>query len=432
MGINVGELNEGVSIIGVGATPFGDVMSTPVMQGMTERELVSWAAIEAMEDAGIESKDIDAFYLGMVLDETLSRTLGGSGAFSDWLGMRNKPGFHHEIACATSLAGLRHAVLSVASGIHRIVITANVETTLSRPCENMPAHIRERLPEGELFEKAFYTADAAYWHPSGSSLGMLFDSNAISYGKKYGLTLEQLDDVMIECAINNRHNALMNPLATMVSKEYSEEAKERGFDDPRKYLKSRFNPRFGSVARMAFASIPVDGASAVIVCPTKLAKKLVSQPIEVIGLGSTAESFIHESNASPQNFDQEAFRQAYQMARINDPYREIQYTSIHDCTICHQFISSEGAGYFRPGEAYQAILDGRTRIDGDKPMNSSGGRTAVGHAFAASGGAEIAETVRQMRGECGKRQVKNIPETSVVHTLGGGAHTCVTVLRKSM
>ncbi len=60
---NIGELKRSVSIIGVGCTPFGNVLQTPQIKDLTERELFAWASLEAMEDAGLEAKDIDTFYI---------------------------------------------------------------------------------------------------------------------------------------------------------------------------------------------------------------------------------------------------------------------------------------------------------------------------------------------------------------------------------
>ncbi len=90
------ELARGISIVGVGCTPFGDLLETPELLGMTERELVSWAAIDAMEDAGLTSKDIDAFFVGHCLDEQVAGSINTAPAVADWIGMRNKPGLHHE------------------------------------------------------------------------------------------------------------------------------------------------------------------------------------------------------------------------------------------------------------------------------------------------------------------------------------------------
>src|SRR5579862_2813120 len=100
-----GQLQLGVSIIGVGCTPFGDLLETPELTGMTERELAAWAALDAMEDARISAKDIDAFYVGHCLDEQVSGSINTAAVIADWIGMRNKPGLHHEAACSSGGMG---------------------------------------------------------------------------------------------------------------------------------------------------------------------------------------------------------------------------------------------------------------------------------------------------------------------------------------
>ena len=344
----VGELREGVSIIGVGYTPFGDILTTPEIKDMTERELVAWAALEAMEDAGIESKDVDAFYLGHAMSETLSHQTATSAAVADWIGMRNKPGFRHDTACASTNAGLGFAATDIASGVRRIVLSAGVETTCSRPKEGKPAHMREPMEPGDLWFRTNYGADQAYWYPSGLAPAYMADFAAIAYGKKYGLTLEQLEDTLNAASISSRRNGVRNPRATIFKKEFAEEAKERGFSDVKEYMKSKFNPRVGSIARAYNLAVPIDGASALIVCPTSMAREFTDQPIDVIGFGSTANIYYHEAEL-PWKMDEEAFAQAYRMAKI-DPYKDVDYISIHDCLNATLLASGEAGGYFRPGE----------------------------------------------------------------------------------
>jgi acetyl-CoA C-acetyltransferase len=220
---------------------------------------------------------------------------------------------------------------------------------------------------------------------------------------------------------------LLNPLSTTYCRSFEEDGKERGFDNVMDYMKSQFSPKVGTIMRALHGATPVDGASALIVCPTEMARQFSDHPIEVIGFGSSVGIPYHEVGEYVE-FDSEAFNQAYKMANI-DPYRDVDYMHVHDCVPYTHFMATEAGGYFRPGEAWQAILDGRTRFDGDKPISTTGGRSTMGHAWAASGGAEIAEAVRQMRGLCGLRQIKPFPEVCVVHNNGMGMHTNVVVLR---
>ena len=423
----IGELKRNVSIIGVGCTPFGDVLKTPEIKGMTMRELYSWACLEAMEDAGIEAKDIDAFFIGQCMGETLCHQFAPYSAVAEWIGMRNKPGFHHESACSTTNAGLTLAALSVASGRYDIVLSGGVEITNSRPKEGMPACYREAMSPGELWYKTNYGADQAYWYPTGLAVGAFGDVPTMAYAKKYGLSLEQMEDALNAAAINNRRNAVRNPLATISTKEFKDEAREHGFDDVMEYMKSKYNPYSTYPLRVFNCATPVDGASALIVCPSEMAKKFTDTPIDVIGFGTAVGVLYRETEAYWQ-MDKAAFEQAYKMAKI-DP-KNIDYMHCHDCMVNSHFMVSEEAGYFPKGEAWKAIIEGRTAFDGDKPISTTGGRTSLGHAWAASAGAEITEAVRQMRGECDKRQIKPEPELCVVHNWGHGPHCNISVLRR--
>ena len=91
----MGKLARSVSIVCVGYTPMGNVQRHDAIRDFTEHELFAMAAIEAMEDAGIEAKEIDAFYAGQVAVSRFSNQMAGSTAPADWVGMRNKPSISH-------------------------------------------------------------------------------------------------------------------------------------------------------------------------------------------------------------------------------------------------------------------------------------------------------------------------------------------------
>jgi len=151
----------------------------------------------------------------------------------------------------------------------------------------------------------------------------------------------------------------------------------------------------------------------------KYTKKL---PIEVSGFGYAAYNWPWDGSAEVI-----AFKDSYAMAGIKP--EDVDYLSVHDCLQTAHLDTSETAGYFKKGEAWKAILDGRTRFDGDKPMNTSGGRGGVGHAFEASAGAETYEIVKQMRGEAGARQVKKSIRVAVQHNAGYALHMAVAVYK---
>ncbi|MDL2220115.1 thiolase family protein [Eubacteriales bacterium OttesenSCG-928-N14] len=423
--LKLGPLNRSVSIVGVGYTPFGFIQKTPEILDFTERELIAMAFIEALQDAGLEAKDVDAAYVGQYMSETLSHSNSVGGLYADWLGLRLKPLFHMEGACCSSTLTLRNAVQLVASGLNDIVASVAVETTSCAPTLGKPAHLREQMPSDELWEKTMYGSDHGYVYWAGVPTS--FDGCALDYAKKYDLSLEQMDDILNMAASNNRRAGVLNPKATQATQTFDEMAKEQGMSSGMEYLRSDFNPKFSIVARMLHNAITADGASAIIVMATDEVKKrgLEKRAVQIAGFGTSAATL------APQ-MDQYmgAIKQAYQMAGITNPRKEVDYFSPHDCLIARQFSQSEAAGYFEPGEAWKYILEGRTAYDGDRPFHTSGGRSSMGHAWSASAGAEVAEAVAQMRGECGQRQVKVPVKTAVVMNEGAGPNANVTVLKK--
>ena len=424
MGKNA-RLSRSVSIVGVGCSLFGYIQESPSIKDFTERELISMAYIEALKDCGLEARDVDAFYVAQYMPETLSHSNSVSGIYADWLGMRMKPGFHMEGACCSSALTLRNAVQMVASGSNDVVASLSVEVTTATPIFGKPSCFREPLTTSELWEKTMYGSDHGYVYWAGVPTS--FDGCALDYARKYGLSLEMLDDVLNMAIYNNRCAGVKNPKAGNAVKTFEEEARENGFASFMDYLRSDFNMKFSVTARIMHAAATVDGASAIIVMPTEMARKmnLSGRAVEVTGFGTATST-----TANQNELYYAAAKEAYNMAGITNPRKEVDYFSPHDCLIARQLSQSEAYGYFDEGEAWKYILDGRTAYDGDRPFHTSGGRSSMGHAWAASAGAEVAEAVCQMRGECGKRQVIIPPKIAVIANEGAGPNTNTTILRK--
>ena len=97
-----------------------------------------------------------------------------------------------------------------------------------------------------------------------------------------------------------------------------------------------------------------------------------------------------------------------------------------------EIIHMEDLGFFKPGEGYKAVEEGLTRLDGSKPINTSGGLKCKGHPVGATGVAQLYEVWKQLRGEAGERQVpiKNL-RIGAAHNLGGIGGTCTfTILER--
>jgi len=423
-----GQLQRGVSIMGVGYTPMGDVLTSPEIKDFSERELISWACLEAMENADIEAKDIDACYLGMSGPNFDAKLKSGGPFFMDWIGMRNKPVLFHDEGCASSGFGLNEAVLAVASGRYDCAISTAVNINLSIPRYAYPPHIRDRQDMDDMWGAIWTGVDAAYERPGYGGAGPV-EAVLRQYAINYGLSRDDIDEVFINYLTAKRREALLNTKALMATETYEEEAKRFGFDSVKAFLTSnKHNPSMGGLVRTRYIGKVVDAASAVIVCTTEMARKYAQQPIEVAGI-STVSTHDRVTCEIPSIPDKILFKEIYEMADITDPYHQVDYMGIHDCPATMILPVSETSGYIKPGEAWKFMRDGRLNFDQDKPINTTGGRTQSGHPRSPAYVIEIAEAVSQMRGDNGARQMVKRPKTSVVWGAGSGSSLVACVLK---
>ena len=105
-----------VSIIGVGCTPFMYTVDREETNGLTEGEMFGYAALKAMEDAGVSPKDVDFYFHGEASPLNGSNYLTPNIQVANWFGMKGKASIHHSEACCTGYYAIEEAVNAVASG----------------------------------------------------------------------------------------------------------------------------------------------------------------------------------------------------------------------------------------------------------------------------------------------------------------------------
>ena len=416
-----------VSIIGVGCTPFMYTVDREETNGLTEGEMFGYAALKAMEDAGVSPKDVDFYFHGEASPLNGSNYLTPNIQVANWFGMKGKASIHHSEACCTGYYAIEEAVNAVASGKYNCVLSGCVEFGDSVAVGNHP-YKREKMTMEKFLQTTAWLYERGYTRSFMAGQELIYDDAAEWYKRTRGITDEQMDDTLNHMCITNRKNASVNPLA-IVQKTYEEEAKEQGFDDVMEYMRSPYNPKMGDFLRAAGLEIKCDGAAAVIVCATDMVDKYMGnkshKPIEVLGVGCAA------CEAITPHFEvtatEEAVRQVYEVTGVKPEEIDVFYSN--DFIITSHLVSAEIAGYLPYGEGWKYICEGRTAYDGDKPINTNGGRTAFGHAHAASGLADLYEAVHQMRGEAGKGQMKKIPKTAMLRGYGGAQNICTYIIR---
>jgi acetyl-CoA acetyltransferase len=325
--------------------------------------------------------DFDAIYIGsMSVDEFTGESNLGS-LVVDKLEMVPIPAVRIETASATGSGVFQTAALAVSSGIYNNVLVLAGEKMTHIPTSQTTSILAKVLSRHE--------------RAHGATMPALSALVARRYMNDYNLSLEGLAKV----AVKNHYNGSMNPFAHF-QKEVSLET----------VMESRI---VASPLRIYDCSPISDGAVAVGLTTKKT-------NVKVTGIGQGTDHLSLQSRSSLTSFGatRTAAKKAYEMA--NRSSIDIDLAEVHDAFTPFEIIGTEDLGFFNEGEGGQAVIDGRTDINGDLPINTSGGHKARGHPVGASGLAQIVEIVWQLRGDCEQRQVDNA-KIGLTQNIGGFA-----------
>jgi acetyl-CoA C-acetyltransferase/acetyl-CoA acyltransferase len=386
-----------VAAIGVGMTKFSG------KQDKTAVELFAEAAIDAINESSLKPKDIQALFMGNALSDFAEGQSQPQAFVADYIGAYNVPANKYENACASSSAAFRDAFMWVASGFYDIVLVGGAETAAKMGTP--------------LATRTFAMAsDSRYEYPAGITFPGVFALLTHLYARKYDVPLEKLKRQMAQVTVNSHYYGARNPKAQF--------QKEITIDD----VLSSF---MVCQPLQLYDCCPFsDGGSAVVLASEEKAKKLTNKPVFVAGVGqASAGNLLSQKEYLPRLRSRElAAAQSYKMAGLSP--RDIDVIELHDCFSIATIIALEGLGLFELGKSGEAVEKGDTRIGGRLPVNPSGGLKAKGHPIGATGTAQVYEIVRQLRGECGERQVEGA-KIGMTDTLGGdGGTLCNVILKK--
>lgn len=386
-----------VAVVGIGETKFSTA------QARTNVELFTEASMDALDEANLKPKDIQALFVGNALGGFEEGQQMVQAYIADNLGAFNIPANRYDGACASSSMAVRDAFMWVASGFYDIVLVGGTERAAS-----MGTPLATRT-------FAMYS-DSRYEYPSGITFPAVFALLTHLYAKKYDIPLPKLKEQMASISVKAHHYGMFNPKAHF-HKEITVEMVLDSF--------------MVCQPLQLYDCCPFsDGAAALVLASEEAARKLTNRPAYITGVGQASSGAL----ASQQEYlpriraRELSARQAYDMAGLTPD--DIDVCELHDCFSIAEIIAMEGLGFFQFGTGGEASQRGETRIDGKIAINPSGGLKAKGHPIGATGAGQVYEIVRQLRGECGETQVEGA-KTGMTDTLGGdGSTLCNLILQK--
>ncbi|HXE70290.1 MAG TPA: acetyl-CoA acetyltransferase [Hyphomicrobiaceae bacterium] len=368
------------AIVGVAESDLGQVAD-----GMSVIDLMAQGTKRALDDCGLGLKDVDGLF-GATAQSRLSVL-----AFAEYLGI-DPPFLGSTIVGGSSFEyHVAHAMAAIEQGLCNVAVIAYGST--QRTVGRKQASQREINPYETPF-KPFLPASA-------------YALAAARHMHEFGTTREQLAAV----AVAARDWALLNPAAW--------EKKPLTIDG---VLSSRLVSYPFTVRDCCLVT---DGGGAIVVTSAERARALKQPPAYVLGCG---QSITHASISNMPDLTltgaAASGRAAYQMAKLGPA--DVDVLELYDAFTINTILFLEDLGFCKKGEGGAFVSDGRIAPKGSVPVNTNGGGLSYCHP-GMYGLFLLIEAVRQLRGECGARQVEDC-EVAIAHGNGGVLSSQATVI----
>ena len=375
-----------VSIIGIGQTKVAEHWERSL------RHLAADAVMAAMRDAGVERAD--ALYVGNMLSGELSGQENLGALIADFVGLRGIEAAKIEAACASGAAAVRMGYLAVASGLLDVVIAVGVEKMTDQGSEIVTAALAT-------------AADADYEVVNGVSFISLNALIMRRYMHEYGIPHEDFAGF----PVNAHKNAATNPNAM--------------FQSPISLETFKHAKMIASPINLMDSSPVADGAAAVVLAPSDLARRFQAAPVRIIGSANATDSLAVHDRHDPLFLSAAALsaQKAYRQAGLGPA--DVDFFELHDAFSITAALSLEAAGFAERGQATRLAKDGEISLSGRIPVCTLGGLKARGHPVGATGVYQIVEAAQQLRGQAGPNQVKNA-RIGMTQNIGGSGAAVIT------
>ncbi|MBU7572593.1 MAG: acetyl-CoA acetyltransferase [Hydrogenophaga sp.] len=380
-------IKDKVAIIGMGCSRFGERYDAGT------HDLMAEAFNEALQDAGIERKQIDAAWFGSCLDQINI----GNSAIPASLALRldGIPVSRMENMCATGTEALRGAAYAVASGAVDIALAIGAEKLKDTGYGGLPPTYKGTFND--------------LWMPLGSAPAG-FAQLADGYRTRYGISKEELKRAIARVSWKSHQNGVLSPKAHLRKAVTMEQILGA--------------PMIADPLGLFDCCGVSDGAACAIVTTPEIARALGRKDMVTIkaiqlSVSSGIESTTHTWDGSHVRNTRNAASRAYAEAGVTDPRQQISLMEVHDCFSITELVTMEDLFISEPGRAVHDVLDGfYDREGGGVPCQVDGGLKCFGHPIGASGLRMAYEVYNQLQGRAGERQLAS-PSLGLTHNLGG-------------
>ena len=367
-----------VAIVGAADTEVGKIPH------MSATQLCIQAALRAIDDAGMSKDDVD----GLVTCNSMAQPyMYHAEAMAEYLQIFPKYCVSAGAGGGTTFAVLYQAAAAIEHGI----------------CETVVISMADSLRTGLSREAAMVMQSSSghpqYETPYGSTVPGYYALAAQAYMHEYGATPEHLAGVAVTC----RQHACLNPGAQM--------REPITVDD---VLASRL---IADPLRLLDCSLVSDGGAAVVLTSAERARDLPHQPVYLLGAGEGhGHEHISQAHSMTSSAAKDSGARAYAMAGLSPD--DMDFAQVYDCFTPTVLIELEDLGFCGRGEAGDFVAEGHASIGGRVPMNTHGGLLSHSHPGNPGSMFALTESVIQLRGDAGERQVAGA-EVGLVHAQGG-------------
>lgn len=390
-------MSQAVHVVGVGMIPFAKPGASESYEVMGAK-----ATAEALYDAGIDYRQVQQAYVGYVYGDS---TCGQAAIYG--VGLTGIPVINVNNNCATGSTALFLARQAIESGAAECVLALGFEQMMRGA---LNAVFNDRYDPAQRMLDAMQDIQGV--EADSPRAAQLFGGGGRMHMQMYGTKPETFARIAVKArrhAANNPYSVFRDPISL-----------EQVMGSP---------PIYAPLTRLQCCP-PTCGAAAAIVCSEAFAKRHgLNTTVRIVAQALTTDTnttFDERDMRKVVGYDmtRNAARQVYEKAGIGP--EEIPVVELHDCFTANELLTYEALGLVPEGGAEAFIVDGQNTYGGRVVTNPSGGLLSKGHPLGATGLAQCAELVWQLRGTAGNRQVEGA-KLGLQHNIGlGGA--CVVTL----